>query len=109
MFLIREDNLLPEIVNLPPSSVKPARQYLLRLSSKGVPCYSVITKLALEKTKNGQGIVYSKAAMTLGGRLTPEQAQRAKQYATMIDPFLKSTPAIPMADDLAETAAGEVV
>jgi len=27
----------------------------------------------------------------------------------MIDPFLKSTPAIPMADDLAEAAAGEVV
>ena len=109
LFLIREDNLLPEIVNLPPSSVKPARQYFLRLASKGVPCYSVITKLVLEKTKNGQGIVYSKAALTSGGRLTPEQAQRAKQYATMIDPFLKSTPAIPMADDLAEAAAGEVV
>ena len=109
LFLIREDNLLPEIVNLPPSSVKPARQYFLRLASKGVPCYSVITRIALEKAKNGQGIVYSKAALTSGGRLTPEQAQRTKQYATMIDPFLKSTPAIPMADDLAEAAAGEVV
>ena len=53
--------------------------------------------------------VFSKAALTSGGRLTPEQAQRAKQYATMIDPFLKSTPAIPMADDVAGTADGEVV
>jgi hypothetical protein len=109
LFLIREDNLLPEIVNLPPSSVKPARQYFLRLASKGVPCYSVITKLALEKTKNGQGIVYSKAALTSGGRLTPEQAARAKQYAAMIDPFLKSTPAIPMSHDVADSADGEVV
>jgi len=74
-----------------------------------VPCYAVITKLALEKTKNGQGIVYSKAALTSGGRLTPEQAQRAKQYATMIDPFLKSTPAIRMAHDVADAADGEVV
>jgi hypothetical protein len=109
LFLVREDNLLPEIVNLPPSSVKPARQYFLRLASKGVPCYAVITKLALEKTKNGQGIVYSKAALTSGGRLTPEQAQRAKQYAAMIDPFLKSTPAIPTAHEVAEPADGEVV
>jgi hypothetical protein len=109
LFLVREDNLLPEIVNLPPSSVRPARQYFLRLASKGMPCYSVITKLALEKTKNGQGIVYAKAALTSGGRLTPEQAQRAKQYAAMIGPFLKSAPAIPMSHDVAEAADGEVV
>ncbi len=109
LFLIREDNLLPEIVNLPPSSVKPERQYLLRLASKGVPCHSLITKIALEKTKNGQGIVYSKAALTSGGRLSPEQAQRAKQYAAMIDPFLKSAAAIPRASELGNTADGEVI
>ena len=109
LFLVREDNLLPEIVNLPPSSVKPARQYFLRLASKGVPCYSVITKLVLEKTKNGQGIVYSKAALTAGGRLTPEQATRAKQYAAMIDPFLKAVPAVPTPHDLGEAADGEVI
>ena len=44
-----------------------------------------------------------------GAAQAKEQAQKAKQYASMIDPFLKSAPAIPMADDLAETAAGEVV
>jgi hypothetical protein len=109
LFMIREDNLLPEVVNLPPSSVKPARQYFLRLASKGVPCYSVITNIGLEKTKNGQGIAYSKAALTSGGRLTPEQTQRAKEYAAMIDPFLKSAPAVPPAKDIAEAAEGEVV
>jgi hypothetical protein len=109
LFLIREGNLLPEIVHLPPSSLKPARQYFLRLASKGVPCYSVITKIALEKTKNGQGIVYAKAALTSGGRLTAEQTQRAKDYAAMIDPFLKAAPAVPVAKDVAATVEGEVV
>ena len=106
LFLVREDNLLPEIVHLPPSSLKPARQYFLRLASKGVPCYSVITKIGLEKTKNAQGIVYAKAALTSGGRLTPEHTKRAKDYAAMIDPFLK---AAPVAKDVAETVEGEVV
>jgi hypothetical protein len=109
LFLVREDNLLPEIVHLPPSSLKPARQYFLRLASKGVPCYSVITKIGLEKTKNGQGIVYAKAALTSGGRLTPDQTKRAKDYAAMIDPFLKAAPAVPVAKDVAERAEGEVV
>ena len=109
LFLIREENLLPEIVHLPPSSLKPARQYFLRLASKGVPCYSVITKIGLEKTKNPQGIVYAKAALTSGGRLTPEQTRRAKEYAAMIDPYLKAAPAVPVAKDVAETVEGEVV
>ena len=108
LFLIREENLLPEIVNLPPSSIKPARQYFLRLASKGVPCYSVITKIGLEKTRNGQGIVYSRATFASGGRLAPEQARRAKEYAAMIEPFLKAAPAVPSQQEVAEPQ-GEVV
>ena len=73
-----------------------------------MPCYSVITKLALEKTKNTQGIVYAKAALTSGGRLTPEQTQRAKEYAALIDPFLKAAPPVPPVKKAAE-AEGEVV
>ena len=109
LFLIREGNMLPEIVSLPPSSVKPGRQYFMRLASKGIPCYSVVTKIGLEKTKNGQGIAYAKAILTSGGRLLPEQAQRAKDYAAMIEPFLKSTPAVPIAREVAGAPDGEVV
>ena len=109
LFLIREENLLPEVVSLPPSSVRPARQYFLRLASKGVPCYSVVSKIGLEKTKNAQGIAYAKALLTAGGRLTPEETARAKAYATMIEPFLKAAPAMPIANDVAEAVEGEVV
>ena len=108
LFFIREDNLLPEIVNLPPSSVKPARQYFMRLASKAVPCYSLITKIALEKTKNAQGIVYSRATFTSGGRLTAEQAARVKEYSAMLQPFLESAPSAPTAKDV-QTAEGEVI
>ena len=109
LFLIREDNLLPEIVNLPPSSLKPARQYFLRLASRGVPCYSLVTRIGLEKTKNGQGIAYSRATFTSGGRLSEEQAQRAREYAVLIEPFLKAAPAAPDARGLSASADGEIV
>lgn len=108
LFLIREENLLPEIVNLPPSSIKPARQYFLRLASKGVPCYSVVTRIGLEKTRNAQGIVYSRATFASGGWLSPEQARRAKEYAAMLEPLLKAAPAVRSPREVAEPE-GDVV
>jgi hypothetical protein len=108
LFFIREENLLPEIVSLPPSSIKPARQFFMRLASKAVPCYSLITRIGLEKTKNGQGIVYSRATFASGGRLTPEQSERVKEYAAMLKPFLESAPSAPIATDVQHTE-GEVI
>lgn len=109
LLLIREDNRLPEIVSLPPSSLKPARQYFLRLASKGVPCYGVITKLGLEKTKNNQGIAYSRATFTSGGRLTPEETAHVKAYAEMITAYLPNTPVIAAQPKEPDSAADKVV
>ena len=100
LFLLREDNLLPEIVSLPASSVKPARQYFMRLAARAVPCYSLITKIGLEKTKNAQGIVYSRATFAAGGRLSPEQVARIREYAAMLAPFLSAPPSAPTAQDV---------
>ncbi len=80
----------------------------MRLASKAVPCYSLITKVGLEKTKNAQGIVYSKATFTSGGRLNPEQTARVKEYAAMLQPFLESAPSAPSATDVHNTD-GEVI
>ena len=52
-----------------------------------------------------QGIVYSKAMFTSGGRLTPEQTARVKEYAAMIQPFLESAPSAPAAKDVHSTKA----
>ena len=108
LFFVREENLLPEIVSLPASSVKAARQYFMRLASKAVPCHSVITRISLEKTKNAQGIVYSRATFASGGRLTPEQAARIREYAGILKPLLESTSSTPVARDVEEND-GEVI
>ncbi len=107
LFVVREGNMLPEIVNLPPTSVKPARQYLMRLASKGIPCYGVVTKIGLEKTKSTQGIVYSRATLRSEGRLPSDQVQKAKQYADMIVPFLQSVPSCSTSPSV--PAEGEII
>ncbi len=87
LFFVREENLLPEIVSLPASSVKPARQYFMRLASKAVPCYSLITRIGLEKTKNAQGIVYSRATFHLR-RPPRSRACRPHQGVRRHDPAI---------------------
>jgi hypothetical protein len=108
LFFLREENLLPEIVSLPASSIKAARQYFMRLASKAVPCHSVITRISLEKTKNGQGIVYSRATFASGGRLSAEQAAKIRDYAAILKPLLDSASPATGARDGGESD-GEVI
>lgn len=88
LFMLAPDSLLPFVVVLPPTSVKPAHQYLIRLASKGIPYYGIVTEISLEKEKSNTGIVYGKASFKAGERLNPEQAAKMKSYKAAISPSL---------------------
>jgi hypothetical protein len=90
VFLLDKDNLLPTVLTIPPSSIKPVQTYLLRLSSQALPFWSVVTKFALEKTKNSGGIAYSRVVPSLAERLTEEQAVRVRQYIEALEPALRA-------------------
>jgi hypothetical protein len=82
VFLLMHGNLFPVIVSLPVSSIKPSQHYLIGLAG---PCYSVITKIGLEKDRNAQGIEFSRATFTGGGPLSQAEAKRAKEYRALIE------------------------
>jgi hypothetical protein len=108
LFFLRQGNVLPEIINLPPSSLKAVRQYFMSLAARGLPCYSVITKIGLEKAQNSRGILYSKANFKAGPLLSSDQTERVKAYAEMLKPLLTSMTSVPiLTDHMAE--GGDVV
>ena len=80
LFVLRGDLLLPEVVSLPPTSLKGARQFFLKLTTQGIPYYQALVGLEVEKAQNAGGILYGKAALKFVRRLTPEEAGRAQQY-----------------------------
>jgi len=80
LFVLRGDLLLPEVVSLPPTSLKGARQFFLKLTTQGIPYYQALVGLELEKAQNAAGIQYGKAALKFLRRLTPEESARAQQY-----------------------------
>jgi hypothetical protein len=89
LFVLRGSLLLPEVVTLPPTSLKAAKQYLLKLTSQGVPYYAVVTRIGLERTRNAQGIAYSRAVLSFVRRLAPEEVGRAREYHEMLKPLVQ--------------------
>jgi len=90
LFVLREGDVLPLVLTLPPTSLKEARKYFLRLASKGIPYYGVVTEIALEKDKNEGGIAYSKASLSLKGRLDADTIKKLKAFQESLRPALEA-------------------
>lgn len=84
-YVLREDNPIPVLITLPPTSLKHLRDYIgKRIVLKGLRSYDAITKLTLKKEKSSSGITYSRAAFTFVSKLTNEQRASAKAMADTI-------------------------
>jgi hypothetical protein len=78
VFLCREGDNLPIVVNIPPGSLKNLKQYLMRLPA---PYFQVITRLKLSKVKNKDGIGYAEVRPELVAPLPGEVAGNVREYA----------------------------
>jgi len=83
LYLLRPDSLLPMIVVLPPTSIRPFRGYMMRLSNAAVPYYGVTTKMALEQQKSG-AMKWSTVVPTLGRRLSEDEVKAVAEYRTSL-------------------------
>jgi hypothetical protein len=92
LFMIRGASMFPEIVSLPPTSLKAARQFFLKLTTSGVPYYHALVAVELEKAENAQKKPYGKAAFKFLRRLTPEEAERALEYHNMCQQLAGQVP-----------------
>lgn len=82
IYMLREDNPIPLVLSLPPTSIKYMREYIgKRVLLKGYRCFQVITKITLKKEKSRDGITYSRAAFALAGVLDAEQAAATGKMA----------------------------
>lgn len=82
VYILREGEMLPLLLTLPPTSLKNLSDYIaLRVVSKGMRSYGVVTKVSLKKAQNAGGINYSQAVFALAGKLAPAQAAAMAEYS----------------------------
>jgi hypothetical protein len=87
LFMLRGDSMFPEVVSLPPTSIKNARQFFLKLASQGVPYFKALVSLPLEKAQNAAGQTYGKANIKFLRRLSDEEAARAVEFHELAKTF----------------------
>lgn len=82
VFFVREgvESMLPSLVILPPTSLKPMARYLLSLASKGVAITACLTKLALVKESNQTGTEYSACKPSMIRRLDEGETKTLRRY-----------------------------
>ena len=90
LFLLREKSFLPLVVTVPPGSLKPVKQYFVRLAGEALPYYTVVTSLKLEAAKSGGGITFSQIQPALAGRLNADEVTRVRGYSEQFSAVLEN-------------------
>ncbi len=90
LFFLRGDSLLPEVIGLPPTSLKHVRQYMVSLTCNKVPYFAALTRIGLEKRINPANKPYAVATFTYVRRLTPGELTKSLQYHDMVAPMLQA-------------------
>lgn len=106
VYILREGEMLPLLLTLPPTSLKNISDYLgLRIVSKGLRSYGVVSKVSLKKAQNAGGINYSQAVFALAGKLSPEQTKAMAEYSQGIRSITRQLAV--GAEEYVQTAGGD--
>lgn len=82
---ISGEQFLPYVLTIPPGSLQPFRQFMVRLTR---PYWGVTIRLGLVATKNAAGLPYSQAVFHKGRDLTAEETAWVKAYGEAMLPQL---------------------
>lgn len=111
IYLLRDGEMIPLLLSLPPTSLKAFRQYANTLRFAGRGLSSVVTRVGL-KRQEGNGNAYSVATFAMAGALSPELAKAGREYARQMRESLTaaraahSTPAPEYATAARQVPAG---
>jgi len=115
LFIVRPDDILPVMLNVPPSSLKPLQQYRLNLTKRRKEIDSVVTRFELEKATSQSGIDFYVIKLSYVEDVPVEHRPAFRSYGKTLEDMLRRSPSTPdsyiplsrtpSADDLEEEVA----
>lgn len=88
LYLLLEGNMLPIVLNLPPTSLKAYRQYTTGLTTRAVTYWACETIMTLRKEKNPEGIDYSVVEFKMGEIIKGDAKAGIRAFREAIIPML---------------------
>src|SRR5262245_39410119 len=89
ILFLREGHIVPYLLNVPPTSLKNAQQYFLRLTSVNVPYWAIVTNLSLESVQNQDGVKYARIIFSAGPRLNAAERELMEPFAAQMSAMLR--------------------
>ena len=87
LYILQKDSLLPMVLRLPVTSVKPCRKYFVALATKAKAYYNVISQISLGQEKGN--FTYSVAQFAMKEELDDVTKKAIIAYREQIIPLLK--------------------
>ena len=108
LHLLQDGETLPVKLELPPTCIGPFKEYIKRITSKGIPLSGVVTIISLETERNDNNVKYSKTVFTRGPALERKQYASVRNYAKMLEPGIEASIKMAAAEPhVAEPAADD--
>lgn len=89
LLVLQPDEILPHLLNVPPTSLKAFNQYSMGLLSGRIPYWGVVTKATLEKAVSEQGKPYARISFRMGRRLDASEQQTLFPYHQKMKEILR--------------------
>lgn len=90
IFMVREEEFMPMVLVLAPTSIPATKKYFLLLSSRALPYHGVVTEFTLERAQSSGGIAYSKANPQMVRKLSAEEHLNVAANAKTIKAALQA-------------------
>lgn len=103
-YLVRQGEILPTVVTVPPSSLGAALKLLAALTAKAIPYWRAAVKIGLEKAQNREGTTYGKLTFSLVEVFEGDDAREVDDAHRM---FRKLFAGVSVEDMAAETFSAQ--
>ena len=111
LYLLRENEVFPYILNLPTGSLKGFTKYVQSLLARGRRPHQVVTKISLRKAASSSGIDFSQAVFKVVRALDAEEQKNIDAFAAQMRNYAASLTMASMAEEaaFADAETGEVI
>jgi hypothetical protein len=91
LLIVRPEERLPYLLNVPPTSLKSIRQYFIALLAKGIPYWGTTTRISLVRAENNDGMPFSRMSFLSGRVLDKREREILEPYHKHVQEMLAPT------------------
>lgn len=87
LYMIRGEQMIPDLVSIPPTSLAPCTDFLFSLAKSGIKFHQALVSISLKKEKNAAGVEYAEMEFRYLRKLSQEESPNALAWNGLMKTF----------------------